>query len=214
MPHEETVRHAGTEISEGGAWLLDMAERAFLLVLLAWFLIRFLAEVMDHPYSALLVLSEGITAILVLIRKPGAPATSANAWFVAIVGTCAPLLVAAGGTALIPEAPGIIMLITGLCFSLSAKLFLNRSFGIVAANRGVKIAGPYRLVRHPMYLGYGVTHLGFLLLNFSVWNILVYTVTWTALILRIRAEEGVLSHDEEYVSYKSSVRFKLVPGLY
>ena len=53
--------------------------------------------------------------------------------------------------------------ISGFVLQLSAKLTLRRSFGVVAANRGVKASGPYRLVRHPMYAGYALTHVGFLL---------------------------------------------------
>ena len=42
----------------------------------------------------------------------------------------------------------------GVSFSLGAKAFLRRSFGIVAANRKVQRGGPYRLVRHPLMLGF------------------------------------------------------------
>ena len=42
---------------------------------------------------------------------------------------------------------------------------LGRSFGIVAANRGVKTRGPYRLVRHPAYFGYLMSYLGYVAEN-------------------------------------------------
>ena len=71
---------------------------------------------------------------------------------------------------------GLPALLAGLWigFKLYGKLALGRSFGIVAANRGVVSSGPYRLVRHPIYLGYLVTHAGFLLSNMSARNVLVY----------------------------------------
>ena len=43
---------------------------------------------------------------------------------------------------------GAIMLI-GLYVQISAKVILGRSFGLIAANRGIKVEGPYRIVRHP-----------------------------------------------------------------
>jgi protein-S-isoprenylcysteine O-methyltransferase Ste14 len=47
------------------------------------------------------------------------------------------------------------------------------------ANRGVVSSGLYRLVRHPIYMGYLITHAGFLLANPTVWNIgMLLAPTW------------------------------------
>ena len=46
--------------------------------------------------------------------------------------------------------------LTGLLVE-DGKLSLGRSFGLMPANRGVVSTGMYRLVRHPIYLGYLVT---------------------------------------------------------
>ena len=46
----------------------------------------------------------------------------------------------------------------GLLFVIAGKITLGRSFGIVPANRGV-VAGPYTLVRHPIYAGYLLSHI-------------------------------------------------------
>ena len=62
----------------------------------------------------------------------------------------------------------------GLAVQVAGKAVLGRSFGAVAANRGVVTAGPYRWVRHPIYLGYLISHAGFILTNFSVRNTLIY----------------------------------------
>ena len=107
-----------------------------------------------------------------------------------------------------------MMMSGGLAISIAAKLFLNRSFGIVAANRGVKSGGPYRLVRHPMYLGYITTQVGFLIDNFTLLNALLYAGSWTLQILRIREEEGILAKDDIYAAYSQRVRWRLLPGVY
>ena len=48
----------------------------------------------------------------------------------------------------------------GLVLVVVGKMALGRSFGIVPANRGVVVRGPYTLVRHPIYTGYLITHVG------------------------------------------------------
>lgn len=194
---------------------VDVGERLFLLLLYGWFLSRILPSVADQPYNLLILISETVTALLVLIRRPGPMATSLYAWAIAIVGTCAPLLVlpTPGGT-LVPVAVAASMMTTGLLISLLAKAFLRRSFGIVAACRGVRRGGPYQLVRHPMYSGYVVTQLGFLLLNPSFWNAAVYALAWTTLVMRIGEEEKFLSQDALYRDYQADVRYRLIPGIY
>src|SRR5439155_11353335 len=117
---------------------------------------------------------------------------------VAFLGTSAPLLVMAQGGGWLPAGLGSALMITGLLINISAKVALNRSFGLAAANRGVKRAGPYRLLRHPMYAGYALTQVTFLLLNPGLWNLAIYALAWSVQILRIRAEERVLLEDPAY----------------
>ena len=72
----------------------------------------------------------------------------------------------------------------------------------------------YRFVRHPMYFGYLVVHIGFVLAAPSVWNVAVYAFSWVCLTARIFAEERVLSQNPEYVEYKTKVRYRLLPALF
>jgi protein-S-isoprenylcysteine O-methyltransferase Ste14 len=102
----------------------------------------------------------------------------------------------------------------GNIWQAMAKLVLRRSFGIAPANRGVKISGPYRLMRHPMYFGYLLTHIGILILMPSLWNLAIYAVAWFAQIFRLLAEERLLGEDENYRAYQSQVRYRLLPGLF
>lgn len=206
--------HPTTGFGLSRAALIDIVERTFLLVLLGLFLLRFAPTFSREPYNVLLAISETFTVFLVLIRKPGAMASTAYAWSVAVIGTCAPLFATPHGATLIPVWLGMSIMSAGLFFSFSAKLFLNRSFGIVAANRGVKRTGPYRMLRHPMYLGYFVSQIGFLLLSMSMWNLIVFAAGWLALILRIDTEESFLCQDEEYRNYAADVRYRLIPGIY
>ena len=45
------------------------------------------------------------------------------------------------------------LLFAGLAFSLASVAVLGRCFGILPDVRGLVVPGPYRLVRHPLYLG-------------------------------------------------------------
>jgi protein-S-isoprenylcysteine O-methyltransferase Ste14 len=195
--------------------IVDYAERTIVVLLSLPFLIAFVRVMPAHPHVIVLAASELIAVMLVLIRKPGAVAATPYAFLIALLGTAAPLLIRpTGGIALATPTVTLIIMTAGALLSVGAKLFLNRSFGIVAANRGVKQGGPYSLVRHPMYLGYIITQAGFLLAVFSPLNVAMYAIAWTFQILRILEEEKFLRTDDAYVSFSRSTRWRLVPGLF
>ena len=89
-----------------------------------------------------------------------------------------------------------------------------RSFGVVAANRGIQVVGPYRIVRHPMYAGYTIIHIGFLLAFPSLPNTILYSVTLAVQIARLLREERLLNSDPRYREFSSKVRYRLLPGVF
>jgi len=117
-------------------------------------------------------------------------------------------------TQLIPEWAGGSWQIAGIVLQLFAKLSLGRSFGLLPANRGVVSTGAYRFVRHPIYAGYLLSEIGFLLTNFSTRNLITIGVWMLLQIGRISLEEHLLSEDEHYRAYKSQVRYRLIPGVF
>jgi protein-S-isoprenylcysteine O-methyltransferase Ste14 len=118
------------------------------------------------------------------------------------------------GYHLIPETVAVGLQITGILIQICAKLTLRRSFGLLPANRGVVVRGPYRVVRHPIYFGYIIRDLGFLLPNFGIQNVIVLTVHLGVQICRIVREERVLSKDSSYREYMSRVRYRLIAGVF
>jgi hypothetical protein len=74
------------------------------------------------------------------------------------------------------------------------------------------VRGPYTLVRHPIYTGYLVTHVGFLMAHPTAQNVAVILIADAALILRALMEERVLSADTLYQQYCRRVGWHLVPG--
>jgi protein-S-isoprenylcysteine O-methyltransferase Ste14 len=196
--------------------LLDVFEQVAVLALYVFFVVRLWPDGRSASgwYPLLLLFSEGLVVVLLILRRPtDRISTSVRDWLVAAAGTFLPLLVSKGGEPIFaPLGPCLILL--GLAIHVSAKLSLLRSFGVVAANRGVRVGGVYRLVRHPMYAGYMLTHIGYLLVAPSFWNAAVYAAVWIFLILRIRAEERVLSEDSVYQDFKRRVRYRLMVGVY
>jgi protein-S-isoprenylcysteine O-methyltransferase Ste14 len=196
--------------------LLDLVEQVAVRALYIWLVIRLWPGEISASnwYPVLLLLSEGLVVLLLLIRRPtDRISTKGLDWALAVGGTFVVLLVGQGGAPL--HGPlGAVLMLLGLAIHVGAKLSLFRSFGVVAANRGVKAGGLYRLVRHPMYAGYMLTHVGFLLVAPSLWNLAVYAAAWAFLVARIYAEEKVLSEDPAYLALKGRVRYRLLPGLF
>jgi protein-S-isoprenylcysteine O-methyltransferase Ste14 len=76
------------------------------------------------------------------------------------------------------------------------------------------VAGPYLLVRHPIYTGYILTHASFLIAHPRGWNIAVIALADAALVLRALFEERMLGRDARYREYCSRVGWHLLPGVF
>jgi protein-S-isoprenylcysteine O-methyltransferase Ste14 len=76
------------------------------------------------------------------------------------------------------------------------------------------VAGPYAFVRHPIYSGYLVTHVAFLLAHPHILNVALVLASDLALIVRALVEERVLDHDASYRAYCQRVGWHFVPGLF
>ncbi len=205
--------------SGSAARAFDLLERAIVVGLFASFADRNYHAVVDHGhwFNAIMVASEALVVLFILIRRPSANVTDRTGdWLLAFAATAGPLLAgaSAGGQPLIPPGSGVSILLMGLAMQVWAKLTLRRSFGIVPANRGVKANGPYRFVRHPMYLGYVTVHIGFLLLSPNLWNLVVYGLSFAIQIARLLAEERLLGRDPAYAAFSAHTRFRLLPGVF
>ncbi|MFO0685005.1 MAG: isoprenylcysteine carboxylmethyltransferase family protein [Sandaracinus sp.] len=116
----------------------------------------------------------------------------------------------------LPVWPMALVIAHGLfgLVALGSLATLGRSFAILPARREIVARGPYRLVRHPIYLA----ELGMLVTACASRGVLA-AIGGAALVLavlvpRILVEERMLGADAAYGAYREKVRFRLVPGVF
>ncbi|RTL73612.1 MAG: isoprenylcysteine carboxylmethyltransferase family protein [Bradyrhizobiaceae bacterium] len=200
------------------AILLDLTERLVVTALYGRFAYKVLLNFADSPglITALLFISETAPFLFILLRAPSTTLSDRPSdWLFGMAGTTAPLLIeTALENPIVAPSLCLAIIISGLFLQISGKLVLGFSFGVIAANRGVKVSGPYRFVRHPIYAGYTVTHVGLLLAMPSALNATLYTVALALQIVRIQREERILDLDQKYRDFSARVRYRLLPGVF
>lgn len=152
---------------------------------------------------------------MTVLRRPAGDLTGSwMARVVAALGTYASLLFRPGGDPLVTDPVTAAFSFVGAMTAIVGVLSLNRSFGVVAANRGVVERGLYRVMRHPLYAGYIVSHVGFFLSAPTMWNFALWMLADGSQLARIHYEEQLLSRDPQYVRYRERVRWRLFPGVF
>jgi protein-S-isoprenylcysteine O-methyltransferase Ste14 len=106
---------------------------------------------------------------------------------------------------------GVILELFGVVLSQLGRLYLGRSFGLLPANRGVVTAGPFRIIRHPIYLGWFILTVGYVMAYPNVLNALAVIGTLPFMMWRIDLEEKLLCEDPSYRAYTEQVRYRLIP---
>lgn len=120
----------------------------------------------------------------------------------------------APGRHVVPEFVAVAVQVAGMAWQVWSKYTLGRSFGLLPAHRGIVTSGPYAFVRHPIYFGYLVAHVGFLGANLSLRNALVIVGLYSLQYVRMAFEERLLAaQSTEYQEYQQRVRRRLVPWI-
>jgi protein-S-isoprenylcysteine O-methyltransferase Ste14 len=149
-----------------------------------------------------------ILAALYARRKPASNYDQRGLWL-GILAAMLPL--AAPYPAEIP-VPVLTTGLLGYGLVLWSLLVLGSSFGIAPADRGLVSQGPYRFIRHPMYLGELILRAA--LVVSSPQPLLAAALLVTLVIIQgIRAlrEERIIN---AYSTYASRVRYRLIPGVW
>lgn len=149
---------------------------------------------------------------LLLLRRPLRQAATPRQ-----ILACLPAIFAGAAGLALAGPPGewrvseIALFGVGATITLASFLVLGRSFGILPAARNPVTSGPYRCVRHPAYVGQllMLTACGFSGSAFA--GLAVPTVVIPLLVLRIRAEEQLLTNWADYRDYTRRVRWRICP---
>jgi protein-S-isoprenylcysteine O-methyltransferase Ste14 len=195
----------------------EFVARAFISSLFVVLAVRIGAEFLrtGHVTGLLLLVSEMLVVLLTAVRRPARIVD--RTWHARLVAGASILgvpLIVPMGEALVPDVYTALVSGVGLVLIIMGKATLGRSFGLMPAHRGLVCTGIYGWVRHPIYAGYLVTHVGFLVAHPAGWNLLVLIVSDLSLLLRAGYEERTLARDPEYVAYMARVRWRVLPGLF
>lgn len=157
--------------------------------------------------------SEMLTALFILFRSaPKTVSVDHFDWIVAAGGTFAPLLFRPSSWGIAPFAKYAI--VAGVTIQIAGLISLNRSLAMVAAKREIKTGGLYRFVRHPLYASYFLTFTGYVLMNTSLQNLIIYAATICLLCIRVFREEKHLALDSLYGEYMQKVNYRVIPFVF
>src|SRR5438067_1699241 len=165
--------------------------------------------------SYAIIVQMTILAILFVARRPSADTSDRPLdWAIGIGGTFLPLLLRRTDPPAGLAWLGGPMQLVGASAVAVAAVYLGRSFGLVAANRGVQLGGAYRLVRHPMYGAHALGYLGYVLTYPSAANVMVVGATLLLLNARAVAEERILARDPAYREYLQRLPWRFLPYVF
>jgi len=113
---------------------------------------------------------------------------------------------------------GVVLFVVGLSIYGVSRRALGRFFSTavrVLPDHRLITSGPYRLIRHPIYLGGILYSLAIPMIANSLYGFVVMLIMIPVLIYRIRIEEQVLlsKFGSEYTVYAHKTK-KLVPYIY
>jgi protein-S-isoprenylcysteine O-methyltransferase Ste14 len=158
-----------------------------------------------------------LAVLLTLRHKPQAKASGLYPRLAAVGGTylgVAIVLLPARELSAPLSVLAALMMLAGTVLSIYAALSLGRSISMLPEARRLVTRGPYRLVRHPLYVSEAVALAGVTLQYLSPLALALLALQCVFQLERMKNEERVLAGTfPEYRDYAADTA-RLVPGLY
>jgi protein-S-isoprenylcysteine O-methyltransferase Ste14 len=170
-------------------WAVALYAALKLAIVLAFSVFVFTRDPARRPSRDPLAFAACAAAVgaVVLLRRPGASADTGLVLF------------------------GELIAVAACVWLLVAVLALGRCFGVLPEVRGLVTKGPYRFVRHPVYLGELAACAGLAIAAPSVWNLGVTAVFVGAQAIRMHLEELALVDEfPQYAAYAAETP-RIVP---
>jgi protein-S-isoprenylcysteine O-methyltransferase Ste14 len=112
------------------------------------------------------------------------------------------------------EIAATVLILLGSAAAVVALLRLGRSFSVMAEARELVTSGPYRFVRHPLYLAEELAVIGLFMQFLSASTALLLAAQIAFQLRRMHNEEAVLAQTfPEYAQYQARTA-RLIPGIY
>ncbi|WP_369722041.1 isoprenylcysteine carboxylmethyltransferase family protein [Bradyrhizobium sp. LLZ17] len=155
-----------------------------------------------------------LLGVLVMTRPPAkAHADGLLPRVAAFVGTYMPWTIGFFGETdkALPNLASTVCVLAGMSMMLVTIRHLGRSFSLVPQARLVVQTGPYRWIKHPLYLAEEIVIFGVVLKVLSPLTLTLFVLHIGVQVCRIYYEEDLLRRNcPEYTSYEAS-RWRLIP---
>jgi len=196
----------------GGMWFMFMALCVAMTI----------GASLTDPWPSLLsrfcIASFYILLGLLIVTRPPAKAQADGLLprIAAFVGTYMPWTITFFGKTdeALPNLVSTACVLIGMIMVLVTIRHLGRSFSVVPQARSVVQTGPYRWIKHPLYLAEEIAILGVVLQDLTPVTVIVLVLHIGVQVCRILYEEDLLRRNcPEYSSYEAS-RWRLIPHIW
>ena len=236
-PEVSALKSIGTTKRTLWSWIfsraLPAASLLILVVLQIWTLASDGRVLVVHPTLAVAVgcLRSGlyavflsIPAVVLLLHDPPVASDEriviralaiVTTFFLIILSLLAPSGPVLFRVSLTGEEAALAMTLVGVALGVYAMATLGMNFSLWPEARRLVVSGPYRLVRHPIYLAEIIMSAGALILNLRLTMVVGEFIVIVLVRARIHVEERLLgSTFPAFKEFETATHHRLIPGVW